>query len=98
MTSAMGYFDALGSTAAAVQYDGTVYGGQRLQDWVIEGDMPPDYEQDEVRNVSTTLFIYGGVYEIEPTDWLVHTIEGDWFIFDDDNMQEMFEYIETEAT
>lgn len=98
MTSAMGYFEGLGGTAAAVQYDGTVYGAQRLQDWVLDDEMPPDYEQDEVRNNTATLFIYGGVFDIEPTDWLVQTIEGDWLIFDDDNMQDLFEYIETETT
>jgi len=98
MTSAMGYFEGLGCTAAAVQYDGTVYGAQRLQDWVLDDEMPPDYEQDEVRNNTATLFIYGGVFDIEPTDWLVQTIEGDWLIFDDDNMQDLFEYIETETT
>ena len=98
MTSAMGYFEGLGGNAAAVQYDGTVYGAQRLQDWVLDDEMPPDYEQDEVRNNTATLFIYGGVFDIEPTDWLVQTIEGDWLIFDDDNMQDLFEYIETETT
>ena len=98
MTSAMGYFEGLGGTAAAVQYDGTVYGAQRLQDWGLDDEMPPDYEQDEVRNNTATLFIYGGVFDIEPTDWLVQTIEGDWLIFDDDNMQDLFEYIETETT
>lgn len=98
MTSAMGYFEGLGGTAAAVQYDGTVYGAQRLQDWVLDDEMPPDYEQDEVRSNTATLFIYGGVFDIEPTDWLVQTIEGDWLIFDDDNMQDLFEYIETETT
>lgn len=98
MTSAMGYFEGLGGTAAAVQYDGTVYGAQRLQDWVLDDEMPPDYEQDEIRNNTATLFIYGGVFDIEPTDWLVQTIEGDWLIFDDDNMQDLFEYIETETT
>ena len=98
MTSAMGYFEGLGGTAAAVQYDGTVYGAQRLQDWVLDDEMPPDYEQDEVRNNTATRFIYGGVFDIEPTDWLVQTIEGDWLIFDDDNMQDLFEYIQTETT
>lgn len=94
MTTAMGYFDGLGVTAAAVQYDGTVYGAQRLQDWVLDGGMPPDYEQDQVHDQTTTLFIFGGVYEIEPTDWLVNTVDNDWLIFDDDNMQDLFEYVE----
>jgi hypothetical protein len=99
MTSAMGYFDGLGTTAAAVQYDGTVYGAQRLQDWVLEDELPPDYEQDEVRNNTATLFIFNNPFQIEPTDWLVHTIDGDWLIFDDDNMQDLFEYVEEhEAT
>lgn len=97
MTTAMGYFDGLGVTAAAVQYDGTVYGAQRLQDWISDETFPPEYEQDEVHDVSTVLFIYGGSYAIDSTDWLVNTIEGDWFIFDDENMQDLFEYTETEA-
>ena len=48
---------------------------------------------------TATLFIFNNPFEIEPTDWLVHTIEGDWLIFDDDNMQDLFEYVEEhEAT
>lgn len=98
MTTAMGYFDGLGLTASAVQFDGTVYGARRLQDWINEGTYPPDYEQDEVRNVTATLFIFGGVYTIEPTDWLVNTVEGDWLIYDDENMQDLFEYVEEPET
>lgn len=90
MTTVMGYFDGLGVTAAAVQYDGTVYGTRRLQDWIEFGTYPPDFEQDDLRGmpafarsryVTASLFIFGNTYTIDPTDWLVNTVEGDWLIF-----------------
>ncbi len=91
MTTAMGYFEGLG-IATAVQYDGSVYTAYLMQDW-IDGDIAPEPE-DDLQDSTTELYIYGTVIEIGPTDWLVNTIDGDWFVFGDASWSEMEEWVE----
>jgi hypothetical protein len=91
MPTAMGYFEGLESIATAVQYDGSVYTAYRMQDW-IDGDIAPDPE-DQLQDNSTELYIYGTIITISATDWLVNTIEGDWYVFGDESWAEMQEWV-----
>jgi len=91
MTAAMGYFEGLETTAIAVQYDGSVYTAYLMQAW-IEGDIAPEPEE-QLQNNTTQLCIYGTIIEISPTDWLVNTIEGDWYVFGDESWAEMQEWV-----
>jgi hypothetical protein len=91
MTTAMGYFEGLG-IATAVQYDGSVYTACLMQDW-IDGDIAPEPE-DDLQDGITELYIYGTVIQIGHTDWLVNTIDGDWYVFGDASWAEMEEWVE----
>ena len=92
MNSVMGYFDAFGCVVQATQYDGTAQHACELQLWIEGGTMPEGDSTADGRN-ETSLFIYGGCYEALPTDWIIETLEGDWYIFEDAEFQNAFEWV-----